>query len=260
VVGYTPGLRDIRAEFSDNEDQWKLVYQQQDVELGGSVFTQDHVDKALELGKDRNHGQYYDHERLILAVDPATSGRAAALVIAVDPTSKIRTVIDGFTATQLGAVGLRKQLFYRFWEKYRDHGIALTVVETNFSPTLMGDEAFLTQADTYGTYIEPFRTKGRGRGRGVKWDEEYGVGGMASQFSSGMIAFANKDQAGKDMVQPLIGDMLVFPYEEPTGDSLMALWFGITNADLVYVARDFDQYESQKRRGVPPYLLQRNRH
>ena len=258
VTGYTKGLHDIRAEFTDTMDQWKLVYQQEDVELGGTVFTQGHVDKALELGKHRRRGQYYEHERLILTVDPATSGRAAALVIAVDPASKIRTVIDGYTASALGATGLRKKLFYEFWERYAEHGIALTVVETNFSPTLMGDEAFLAKAASYGTSIQAFRTKGRGKGRGVKHDEEYGVGALAGQFSAGLVAFCNFDTLAMEVVTPLINDMLVFPYEEPTGDSLMSLWFGLTESDLTLVD-DVNQQEAGLRRGVPPYLLARNR-
>jgi hypothetical protein len=240
-------------------DQWKLVYQQEDVALGGSVFEQRHIDRALELGKDRKRGQYFDRERLILAVDPATSGRAASVVLAVDPATKVRTVIDGFTASQLGAVGLRRELFYQFWEKYSDHGIALTVVETNFSPTLMGDEAFLSKAASYGTQVQAFRTKGRGRGHGVKHDEEYGVGAIASQLTSGIVAFASADDEAVAMVMPIIEDMLIFPYAEPTGDSLMALWFGLSEAEVVWMD-PVDQETIAVRRGVPPYLISRRKY
>ncbi len=253
VVGYKQGLRDIRKEFLDNVDQWKLVYQQQDVELGGSVFNQAHADKAIELGKDRELGQYFEHERLILAVDPATSARAAVLVIAVDPASKIRTVIDGWTGSKLGTTGMRQQLFYSWWEKYKEQGIALTVIEQNFSPTLMGDEALMAKAREYNTVIQPFWTKGRGRGIGSKWHEEYGVGGIAGQISAGLVAFASASPEAIAVMQPIIDDMLIFPYQEPTGDSLMALWFGLSESGNVFLDR-INEDEVILRRNIPPYL------
>ena len=256
VTGYKQGLRDIRAEFTDNIDQWKLVYQQEDVELGGSVFTVAHADKALEMGANRDLGQYFEHERLILTIDPATAGRAACLVIAVDPMSHIRTVIDGWTGSKLGTTGMRKQLFYHFWDKYREHGISLTVIEQNFSPTLLGDEALMARAKEAGTVIQPFQTKGRGRGIGAKHHEEWGVGAIAGQISAGLVAFASKTPEALAVMQPIIDDMLIFPYLEPTGDSLMALWFGLSESSSVFLDRIDDEVVIA-RRNIPPYLSQR---
>ena len=259
VVGYSPGLHDIRAEFKENLNQWLLVYQQENVEQGGTIFSEAHTAQATALGANRNRGQFFDHERLILSVDPATKGRAAALVIAVDPLTKIRTVIDGVSTSNLGTTGIRKELFYRWWERYRDHGIALTVVETNFAPTLMGDVSFLTTAYSYGTHVQTFTTTGRGRKRGSKWDEEYGVGAMASLVSGGLIAFASGDDAAKEMIAPLVQDMLVFPYAAPTGDSLMALWFGVSVSEDVFLLNPINQEKASIQRGVPPHLIARQR-
>lgn len=97
VVGYQPGMRDIRAEMMARDpNRWKLIYQQEDVEETENIFRQAHVDRALDLGAHRPLGMVYDHEILILGVDPATTGRAAAILIALDPITRLRTVVDLF--------------------------------------------------------------------------------------------------------------------------------------------------------------------
>lgn len=258
VTGYQLGLRDIRESITRKDpNRWRLVYQQEDVDELSAIFRQAHIDAALELGAHRKLGTVFDHERLILGVDPATTGRAAAILLAVDPTTRIRTVVDIFVGQGLGATGIRQKLIYDFWEKYGALGrtIELTVIEENFVKTLKGDEALQARADQAGTLIQYPHTTGKGR-RG-KWDEEYGIAAMSALFGGGLMAFASAAPSDRERLQPLIDDLLIFPWSD-TQDAAIALWVanGYANTSYAPVASIVD---SQRRRGVPPNIQQRAR-
>lgn len=258
VVGYQQGLRDIRAEVeARNPDQWRLVYQQEDVSVDSAIFRPDHVQSAFDLGSNRSRGQVHENEILILGVDPAVTGRAASVLIAYNPQTRVRTVVDLFVGRNLGATGLRQSLFYQFWEKYRDHGIGLTVLEVNYAPTLMGDETFVQMANQYKTRLEPFKTTARGRKKGSKWDEEYGVASMAQLFGTGLMAFAGASPDDRTFFRPLTDDMLAFPYADEQ-DALMALWFANSEVRVV-PRRGIDQRKVERYRDLPPIITSRRR-
>jgi hypothetical protein len=164
-------------------------------------------------------------------------------------------VIDMYVGSKLGASGVLNQLCYRFWDKYKDHRVAFTVIETNFAPTLMGDEAFRERAEVAGTILVPYHTKARGRSKGSKWDEEYGIGAMQPLFSGGLIAFANATTMDRVWLQPLIDDMLTFPWSEQQ-DALVALWVANSESNL-YNYHKTTQQEYAVTRRVPPYLALR---
>lgn len=258
VVGHQMGMRDIRSSIlAKNPDRWRLVYQQEDVEEDSSIFLQAHMDKALELGADRPLGTVYPHERLVLGVDPATTGRAASVLLAVDPTTRVRTVVDLFVGRGLGASGVRQELLYHFWEKYKamGHPVDVTVIETNFAKTLLGDETLKQRASAAKTTMVDHHTKSVGK-RG-KWDEEYGIAAMAPLFGSGLLAFANGGVEDRQRLQPLIEDLLVFPWSD-IQDCVMALWVAMgeaTGGPVTVVPRA----ESQRRRGVPDVIRRRTR-
>jgi hypothetical protein len=260
VTGYQMGMRDMRDLLSRKSIQrWKLIYQQEDVEEGTAIFSQALIDNALELGKTRQLGQVLTHERLVLGIDPATTGRAAAVLLAVDPITKVRTVVDIFIGSHLGATGIREKLMYEFWEKYRrlHHSVDVTVIETNFAKTLLGDTTLVRRAQEAGTQLVDHHTTGRGRRRN-KWDEEFGIASISGQMGSGLLAFANGGPEDMEKLQGLIDDLKVFPYSDPTGDALMALWVGLGEADSAqYVP--INQAEVAKRRGAPGVVTRRAR-
>jgi hypothetical protein len=256
IVGYTMGLRDIRESITKKSPQrWRLVYQQEDVEEEEAIFRQRHIDSALELGAHRPLGRVFDHERLVLGVDPATTGRAFALLLAVDPITKVRTVVDLYAGSALGATGVRNKLMYEFWERHPDNKIGLTVIEENFVKTLKGDEALQARADAYGTILQYPHTVGRGHGRTNKWDEEYGIAAMAGLFGSGLMAFANGGVDDEARLAPLIEDLLVFPYSD-VSDGAIALWLANGWASMVQDPLP-SQSDIKRRRGVPEVVTRR---
>lgn len=257
VTGYQMGMRDLR-DFITRKDvnRWRLIYQQEDVELEQAIFLQAHMDAALELGAERRMGQVFPHERLVLGIDPATTGRAAAVLLAINPDTRVRTVVDIFVGSNLGATGIRQKLMYDFWERYQAMGrtIDLTVVEENFVKTLRGDETLEGRARAAGTnLVWPHTT---GRGQHGKWDEEYGIAAMSALFGSGLIAFANGGPDDARRLAPLIDDLLVFPWSK-TQDAAIALW--VANGKVLYVNAPMESLvEMQNRRGVPQ-VARRNR-
>lgn len=257
LVGYRQGLRDIRDEVrARNPDQWRLVYQQEDVQETSAIFRPDHIAKAFDLGATRAIGQVKEDEILILGVDPAVTGRAASVLIAYNPETRVRTVVDIFVGRNLGATGIRQSLFYQFWDRYRDHGIAFTVVEVNYAPTLLGDETFMERAKASNTLVRGFRTTARGRKKGSKWDEEYGVSAMAQLFGNGLMSFAGANPDDRSKLQPLVDDLLVFPFADEQ-DAVMALW--IANSEAGNVPRKkLDQASIAQRRGVPAVISNRS--
>lgn len=260
VIGHQMGMRDIRDLITRKDpNRWRLIYQQEDVEEEQAIFRRAHIDAALELGAHRKIGQVFPHERLLLAVDPATTGRAAALVLAVDPITRVRTVIDLYVGSNLGATGIRSRLIYHFWEKYQkiDHPIDLTVVEENFVKTLKGDEALEARASAAGTSLVWPHTVGRGKGTGNKWSEEYGIASMASLFGAGLLAFANAGAGDEALLAPLIDDLLVFPWSKQQ-DAAIVLWLANGHADMAQAPAP-SQAEAQQRRGVPAVIRRRTR-
>ena len=218
---YQKGMRDIRKEMESlGAWRWRLVYQQEDVGLDATVFSQEIIDRALELGKNRSLGMVHPHEILILGVDPATTGRAAAVLMAYDPRSRVRTVVDLFVGDRLGAEGVRSKLLYWFWERYKPQR---TLVEINYAPTLLADETLKTRAEAAGTILLGHTTTGRGHKRGNINDEEYGIGALAPLLAGGLLALPSATPADNVRLQPLIEDLQAFPYGEAK-DALVALW------------------------------------
>ena len=253
---FIPGLRDIRTEISSRDPmRWKLVYQQQDVQHEEAIFKQDLIDNALELGAGRSIGQVLPDEVLILGVDPATTGRAASVLIAYNTETAVRTVVDIYVGHRLGATGVRNKLLYEFWEKYKEHRIAFTVLETNFAPTLLGDETVRNRANWAGTRMVEHKTVGSGKKRGSKWDSEYGIGAMQSLFYNGLIAFPSATVEDKRKLEPLIDDMLVFPWAK-VQDALIALW--VANGECKSSSLfSVDLGKIVTRRNIPPIIRDR---
>ena len=253
---FIPGLRDIRDEICSRDPlRWKLVYQQEDVQNEEAIFKQELIDNALELGANRTIGQVFPDEILVLGVDPATTGRAASVLLAYNPESGVRTVVDIFVGHRLGATGVRNKLLYEFWEKYKDHRVAYSVIETNFAPTLLGDETVRNRANWAGTRMVEHKTIGVGSKRGSKWDEEYGIGAMQALFYSGLVAFPSATISDKQKLEPLIDDMLVFPWAKEQ-DALIAFWVanGECKSSSVF---SIDLGKVVSRRNIPPIIRDR---
>ena len=252
---YQKGMADIRKEMESlGAWRWRLVYQQEDVGSDSTIFSQDILDHALELGANRSLGQVHPEEILILGIDPAISGRAAAVLLAYNPVSRVRTVVDLFVGDSLGATGVRQKLMYEFWEKYHPQR---TLIEVNYAPTIMGDETLQIRAKAAGTLLLPHKTFGAGRKRGSINDEEYGIAAVAPLIGGGLYAFPSATPHDRKRLEPLLEDMSGFPFSE-TKDALVGLW--IAEGEVIMVAvKPTDMAQVAKSRNLPPNIARRLR-
>ena len=252
---YQKGMADIRKEMESlGSWRWRLVYQQEDVGLDATVFSKEIIDRALERGANRSIGQVFPTEILILGVDPAITGRAASVLIAYDPYTRVRTVVDLFVGDRLGATGLREKLLYQFWEKYRPQR---TLIEVNYAPTIMGDKVLKARAEAASTVFLAHKTFGAGRRRGSINDEEYGIASLAPLISGGLYALPSATPADIARLRPLLDDMGAFPYSDEK-DALVALWIAEGEVDMVSV--ETPDYDAVARgRNLPPHIARRLR-
>jgi hypothetical protein len=250
---YQKGMLDIRKEMEGlGAWRWRLVYQQEDVGLDSSIFSTEAIDRALDMGRNRTLGQVHPHEILILGIDPATTGRAAAILLAYDPRSRVRTVVDLFVGDTLGATGVREKLMYQFWERYHPQR---TLIEVNYAPTIMGDEVLRTRAQAAGTLLLPHKTLGRGRKRGSIHDEDYGIAAVAPLFLGGLYALPSQTPEDRRKLSPLLEDLAAYPYGDQK-DAVVALW--IAEGEVPFVAVETpDVQDVIVGRALPPRIARR---
>jgi hypothetical protein len=253
IERYQKGLHDIRTEMEAlGSWRWRLIYQQEDVSIDATIFSQEIIDRAVELGKDRSLGTVFPHETLVLGVDPAITGRAAAVLLAYDPRTRRRTVVDLWVGDHLGATGVREKLLYQFWERYHPQR---TLVEVNYAPTLLADLVLRDRAETAGTLLLEHKTYGRGKRRGSINDEEYGIASCAPLLAGGLYVLPSATPADIHKLQPLIEDMKGFPFKQEK-DALVALW--IAEGEMSVVGAPAPDYEA-RRQNLPPKIARRLR-
>lgn len=250
---YQKGMADIRREMEALGGwRWRLIYQQEDVGLDSTIFSQEIIDRGLAAGQHRSLGTVEPQEILILGVDPAITGRAASVLIAYDPRSRRRTVVDLWVGDQLGATGVREKLLYQFWERYRPQR---TLVEVNYAPTLLADQVLRQRAEAASTVLLEHKTFGRGKRRGSINDEEYGIASVAPILSGGLLVLPSATPGDVAKLQPLLDDMRGFPYREEK-DALVGLW--IANAEVDVVATPTVTADATiAGRGLPPKIARR---
>jgi hypothetical protein len=253
IERYQKGLHDIRTEMEAlGSWRWRLIYQQEDVSIDATIFSQEIIDRAIELGKDRSLGTVFPHETLVMGVDPAITGRAAAVLLAYDPRTRRRTVVDLWVGDHLGATGVREKLLYQFWERYHPQR---TLVEVNYAPTLLADLVLRDRAETAGTLLLEHKTYGRGKRRGSINDEEYGIASCAPLLAGGLYVLPSATPADLHRLQPLIEDMKGFPFKQEK-DALVALW--IAEGEMSVVGAPAPDYEA-RRQNLPPKIARRLR-
>jgi hypothetical protein len=253
IERYQKGLHDIRTEMEAlGSWRWRLIYQQEDVSIDATIFSQEIIDRAIELGKDRSLGTVFPHETLVMGVDPAITGRAAAVLLAYDPRTRRRTVVDLWVGDHLGATGVREKLLYQFWERYHPQR---TLVEVNYAPTLLADLVLRDRAETAGTLLLEHKTYGRGKRRGSINDEEYGIASCAPLLAGGLYVLPSATPADIHKLQPLIEDMKGFPFKQEK-DALVALW--IAEGEMSVVGAPAPDYEA-RRQNLPPKIARRLR-
>jgi hypothetical protein len=225
--------------------RWALVYQQQDVSEE-AVFPVGAVEAsvnkaraagALGHGVGRDSGLEGIDTRFLYVVaglDPATTGKTAMIVVALDRMSGKRIVLDGFNMSNCPPARMREQV-KMFTTKY---GIKEWVIERNaFQRYLTQDEELRTFLYSQGCILREHFTSTN------KYDEDFGVMSMAPLFLScldpvegdpwrrksggGLIDLPNRQFSTftDDLIEQLVVWQPNQNKRNVLSDLVMALWF-----------------------------------
>ena len=224
-----PALFRRRSEVSPSA--WALVYQQQDVQedsIFPPVCVQGSINRMRKrgplrvgsAGHPRTQGNWYT----IMGLDPAMSGRTAAVIMTVDRQSRMRYILD--VENMSDPTPQKIQALIEEWvNKYHPHELR---IETNAHQKAYALDQDLQQ------YLASVGVKFSGQFTGKnKWDTGFGVAAMAGLFGTMRNKEHNGDnlieipsQDGSEGIKALIQQLITWePNTKGKTDCVMALWF-----------------------------------
>lgn len=246
-----PALFRRRSEVSPSA--WALVYQQQDVQED-SIFPPLAVQGSINgmrkrgplrvgaAGHPKEQGNWYT----IMGLDPAMSGRTAAVVMTVDRVTRKRYVLDVENMSDPTPQKIQ-DLIENWVEKYRPHELR---IETNAHQKAYALDTDLQQflASVGVKFSSQFTGKN-------KWDTGFGVAAMAGLFGTLRGKEHQNDnlielpsQEGSEGIKSLIQQLITWePNTKGKTDCVMALWFCELRArEVIGVTRSNQAHLSNK--------------
>ena len=224
-----PALFRRRSEVSPSA--WALVYQQQDVQedsIFPPVCVQGSINRMRKRGPLRvgsaGHPKTQGNWYTIMGLDPAMSGRTAAVIMTVDRQSRMRYILD--VENMSDPTPQKIQALIEEWvNKYHPHELR---IETNAHQKAYALDQDLQQ------YLASVGVKFSGQFTGKnKWDTGFGVAAMAGLFGTMRNKEHNGDnlieipsQDGSEGIKALIQQLITWePNTKGKTDCVMALWF-----------------------------------
>ncbi|MFA5634746.1 MAG: hypothetical protein WC977_02465 [Anaerovoracaceae bacterium] len=216
-----------------NPSKFLATHMQQDEECSFGDFTDDVLAVAADSG--RSFGQFFPGEVLVHSVDPARTGGAGCLTLAVNPKSGVMTVVDMDFGERLGTTGIKQRLILSPLAQWVPSWL---VYETNSESAVLDDPQVLDTCETYGVRIHRHRT---GRNRA---NPDVGPASMVAEMRMGLIRFPAATVGDRKRLELLTTHLKSWDARTLTGgpgnrrtrsgqvghnpDELaMALWFGV---------------------------------
>jgi hypothetical protein len=238
-----PALYRRRGEVTPNT--WAMVYQQQNVE-SDAIFNITAINSSvnrmrkpgpLKFGAPGHptDGEWYT----IMGLDPAMSGRTAAVVYAVERTSGKRLVLDTYNMSD-PSPGKIRDLIGRWIETYR---IAEIRIETNAHQKAYAlDEEFRQWLANQGVKFSGHFTGNN------KWDASFGVAAMSDLFGTVAEGKHQKNNlielpsVDNEHMKALVNQLITWnPDTKGPTDLVMALWFCEIRAQEIIKKSGFKQ-------------------
>lgn len=199
-----PALASVRAD--NNPQTWAMVYQQQDVSeemtfhptcVRGSVDGR-RKPGPLIAGAWGHPKDGMEGKRVILAIDPAGTGQAFMLALAVDRLTRERWVLNAW----MGSNTTPKWYAERIEEIVPQYGVHEVVIEKNgYASWLIHDERIRSFCQANGIVVTPHYTGDN------KQDPDFGVASMSSLFgalkrrSDGQAETGQLDHDGNNLIR-----------------------------------------------------------
>ena len=224
-----PALYRRRGEVSASA--WALVYQQQDVQED-SIFPPNCVQGSINgmrkrgpikpgvAGHPKEKGAFYT----IMGLDPAMTGKTAAVIMTVDRISRMRYILDVENMKDPTPQKIQ-ELIENWVDKYSPQEIR---IETN------AHQKAYALDDDLRTYLasKGIRFSSQFTGKN-KWDTSFGVAAMSGLFGTvrnnlhqGDNLIEIPSQEGSEGIKALIQQLITWkPDTRSATDCVMALWF-----------------------------------
>ena len=246
-----PALFRRRSEVSPSA--WALVYQQQDVQED-SIFSplavQGSTNRMRKRGPLRvgtpGHPKEKGNWYTIMGLDPAMTGRTAAVIMTVDRVTRMRYILDVENMSEPTPQKIQN-LIERWVDAYSPHELR---IETNAHQKAYALDRDLQQ------YLASVGVRFSGQFTGKnKWDTGFGVAAMAGLFGTvrgkehqddNLIELPSQD--GSEGVKSLIQQLITWePNTKGKTDCVMALWFCELRArEVIGVTRSGQAHISNK--------------
>lgn len=245
-----PALYTRRGEVS--AATWALVYQQQDVEED-AIFPVANVgacvNRMRKVGpiKPGSPGHPQSGEWVyLMGLDPAMSGKTAAIMYALDRQSGNRLVVDAYNMADPTPQKIRA-LIEDWIHKYQPMELRIEI--NAFQKAFALDEELKQWLASRGTQLREHFT-----GRN-KWDTNFGVASMSGLFGTMRDGKHNGDNLislpsheSNEHVKALINQLITWkPDTKNATDLVMALWFCEIRAQEMMRSGTFSQVFANSR-------------
>lgn len=206
----------LRAEMS--HEQWQLVYQNVELPGAAAVFSTDAVESCKD--PERTRGHWEADWRLVAGVDlagpTASSGYTSVTVLAVDPETGKRYLVDWYNQRSMKAPEI-VELIRNIADAYPLREVR---VEANGlqAQILQYNEELVRYLAANGVRLSPHVTSGSN-----KWDPRFGVEGLAPLFEQQMVSIPWRTAQDRSLFEPLLQQFLLFPLGA-VDDGVMSFW------------------------------------
>lgn len=232
-------------------EQFQLVYQNVDTPGFGASFPPDVLERSHD--PERFQGQFDPSWSLILGVDPAganaQAGFTAMVILAVDPVSGRRYLVDLVNQKQMKAPQIMDQIF-DWSERYPLRELRVEVNGLQ-SQIFQYNEELQAKMANRGVRVVPHTTH-----KGNKFDPNFGVEAMSTLYHNGVISTPWKDLNTREKFKQLEEQLQQFPMGAQS-DLVMAMWFAELGCKDVMQRQAIAPFDPRMR--VPARVANRRR-
>lgn len=202
-----------------DEVAWWRNYQQNPRKAGDLTFTEQMMDDAKDLFRVKGERTLFGPTLHLAGLDPSLTGGNAFVV--ADGNFQSLQILDCVMKFGMARTEAILEQIDSYWKMHRFTDL---VIEVNAFQKALGNDARLVNL----ARLRGFRTHPHTTGLN-KLDETFGVAAMATSFAVGEIRIPYGDQHTRDIVTPLINQLLnwrpLVATKKIRQDLVMALWF-----------------------------------
>lgn len=198
---------------------WQLIYQNVELPGDGASFTEEIIEGCKDT--ERSLGHWENGWRLVAGLDLAGgskgSGYTAFTVLALDPKTGVRYLVDQYAEKSMKAPNIKDKIL-EWSERYPifEWRVEANGVQSNL---VQYDVEIIRPLALRGIRVLPHYTTGKN-----KWDEEFGVETIAPMMANGLVSIPWATPQARKEMGIFFEECIGFPMA-PKNDRVMSYWF-----------------------------------